>query len=258
MLRFYSISSGSSGNAAFVKYKNTKILIDCGISAKRLNQALKELGETNVDAVLITHEHSDHVCGLKVFSKSCSARVYATLPTWNFVNCDNIPVFNRESITPGVPFAVGDIIITPFATCHDCVNPVGYFFICGDKKLALATDNGEITHDFFKNIEGADTALIEANYDIKMLEQGAYPYPLKKRILSPLGHMSNIQAADLALDLAKTGTRRIILGHLSIENNTPELAYDTVYNVLKKENITVSLNVAKRHEITDLLEEKFI
>lgn len=258
MLRFYSISSGSSGNAAFVKFKNTKILIDCGISAKRMNLALNELGESNVDAILITHEHSDHVCGLKVFSKCCSPKVYTTAPTWNCINCDNIPVFNRNMIIPGVSFTIGDIIITPFSTSHDCANPVGYSILCGDKKLAIATDTGKLSPDFFKNIEGADIALIEANYDVNMLENGPYPYQLKKRILSPTGHLSNTQAAELALHLARTGTSRIILGHLSIENNTPEIAYKTVYDALKKDNLTVSLNVAKRHEITDLLEEKLI
>ncbi len=258
MLRFYSLSSGSSGNSAFLKYKNSKILIDCGISAKRINKALHTIGEDSVDAILITHEHSDHICGLKVYTKNTDVQVYATAPTWNHLCSDGIPIFNRKISVPGVTFSVGDIDVTPFSTSHDSAHPVGYSLLCGNNKFVIATDNGRITTDFAEHIRGSDTALIESNYDVEMLQSGAYPYSLKQRIASSTGHMSNIQAGTLAISLARTGTKRIILGHLSLENNTPDLAYTTVKNMLKDENLHISLTVAKRHEITDLLEENII
>ena len=258
MNRFLTLSSGSSGNAAFVKYRNTKILIDCGISAKRITEALREVNEENVDAILITHEHSDHICGMKVYTKQHSVPVYATAPTWQHLCGENVPVFNRRISVPGVEFSIGDIDITPVPTSHDSAFSVGYVLNCGDTKYAIATDNGALTADFAEYLRGCDTALIEANFDPDMLARGPYPYPLKQRILSPTGHMSNEQAGKLACALARTGTKRIVLGHLSKENNTPELAYKTVGDMLKNEGHHISLTVAARNDITDLLEDKFI
>ncbi|MBQ3053933.1 MAG: MBL fold metallo-hydrolase [Clostridia bacterium] len=256
MLKFYSLSSGSSGNSAFLRYKNTRILIDCGISARKVSDALYQIGEDSVDAILITHEHGDHIKGLKVFSKKHSVPVYATGPTWeNIGSCgDYIPVFNRRISVPGGVIPVGDIDVLPFATSHDSAFSVGYTLLCGDKKIAIATDNGKLTADFANNLQGCYTALIEANYDEKMLTQGPYPYPLKCRISSPVGHMSNHQAGKLACALARSGTEKIILGHLSVENNTPDLAYNIVSEMLREENLKVSLKVAHRYDITDLLE----
>ncbi len=255
MLKFFTLSSGSSGNSAFIRYGSTKILIDCGISAKRISERLKYIDESAVDAILITHEHSDHVCGLRVFSKNCPVPVYATAPTWDMLHAlsENIPVFNRQIAVPGETFCVGDIDVTPVLTSHDSAMSVGYIFNCGGTKFAVATDNGRLTGDFAENLKGCDTALIEANYDEKMLENGPYPYPLKKRIASHLGHMSNTQAALLACALTRSGTKRIILGHLSKENNTPETAYNTVLQALKNEHLSVSLKVAERYNPTDLL-----
>ena len=258
MNKFLTLSSGSSGNAAFVKYKNTKILIDCGISAKRINTALQEIGETDIDAILITHEHSDHVCGLRVFSKQHSVPIYATAPTWEHLCDEFVPVFNKRVSVPCVPFSVGNIDITPIPTSHDSAFSVGYVLNCDETRYAVATDNGALTVDFAEHLRGCDTVLIEANYDPAMLTNGVYPYPLKQRILSPTGHMSNEQAGKLACALARTGTKRIVLGHLSKENNTPNLAYDTVYSMLKSEGLNVSLSIADRSVITDLLKENKI
>ncbi len=258
MNRFYTLSSGSSGNAAFLQYRNTKILIDCGISAKRITTALDELGEKSVDAILITHEHSDHVCGLRVYTKQNSVPVFATVQTWEHLCDDFIPLFNRRISVPGLPFSVGEVDITPVSTCHDSANSVGYVLNCGETKYAVATDNGMLTADFAESLKGCDTALIEANYDPDMLQIGPYPYPLKQRILSPTGHMSNEQAGKLACALARSGTKRVVLGHLSKENNTPELAYSTVGDMLKSEGHHISLSVAERYGITDLLEDNII
>lgn len=256
--KFYTLSSGSSGNAAFISYKNTKILIDCGISAKRITEALQSIGEQCVDAILITHEHSDHVCGMKVFTKKFSVPVYATAPTWQYLEDEFIPVFNKRLSVPDIPFSVGDIDVTPVTTSHDSAFSVGYVLNCGETRYAVATDNGVLTADFAERLRGCDTVLIEANYDVDMLANGPYPYRLKQRILSPTGHLSNEQAAKLACALARTGTKRIVLGHLSRENNTPELAYNTVCDMLKSESLSVSLSVAARNDITDLFENKYI
>ena len=258
MFKFYTLSSGSSGNSAFIKYNNTKILIDCGISAKRIKEGLDAIDESEVDAILITHEHSDHISGLRVFTKSCCAPVYATAPTWEQLSSvsDNIPVFNRQIAIPGKSFYIGDIDITPILTSHDSALSVGYVFNCGGTKYALATDNGRLTGEFAEYLKGCDTVLIEANYDENMLENGPYPYPLKKRIASHMGHMSNDQAAKLACALSRSGTKRIVLGHLSKENNTPLTAYNTVREALLSENLSVSLRVAERYELTNLLEDE--
>lgn len=258
MLRFFTFSSGSSGNCAFVKYNKTRLLIDCGISCKRINTAIRNIGETDVDAVLITHEHSDHVSGLRVFSKAHCVPVYATGPTWNYICDENIPLFNRRISVPGTTFSIGDIDITPIPTSHDSADSVGYVLNCGGRRFAVATDNGKLTGEFAEFLRGCDTALIEANYDPKMLENGPYPLPLKKRILSPVGHMSNDQAGKLACALARSGTKRIVLGHLSLENNTPDKAFGTVSSMLKEEGHCVSLAVADRYEITDLLRDNII
>ncbi|MDP4118468.1 MAG: MBL fold metallo-hydrolase, partial [Bacillota bacterium] len=140
-----------------------------------------------------------------------------------------------------------------FATSHDSAFSVGYVLNCGGISYAVATDNGKLTSDFAQSLRGCDTVLIEANYDQFMLENGAYPYYLKKRIASCTGHMSNEQAGKLACALARSGTKRIALGHLSKENNTPKTAYNTVLNMLKDEGLSVSLGVAARYDITDLL-----
>lgn len=258
MIKFYSLSSGSSGNSAFIKYNNTNILIDCGISAKRIKESLYSIGESSVDAILITHEHSDHICGLKVLTKAFCVPVYATAPTWEQLEkvSESIPLFNKQIAIPGKTFFIGDIDVTPVLTSHDSALSVGYIFNCGGTKYALATDNGRLTGEFAEYLKGCDTALIEANYDEEMLENGPYPYPLKKRIASHIGHMSNSQAAKLACALSRSGTKRIVLGHLSKENNTPSVAYNTVKEALKNENLSVSLKVAERYDITNLLENE--
>ncbi len=256
LLKFYTLFSGSSGNSAFVRFNDTRVLIDCGVSSKRITEALASIGESQVDAILITHEHSDHTSGLRVFSRKISVPVYATAPTWESPGMFSLemPLFNKQIAVPGVSFSVQDIDVTPFSTSHDCAHSVGYTLNCGGVRFAIATDNGKITCDFAENLRGCDTALIEANYDTEMLQKGPYPYHLKQRIASEVGHMSNDQAAKLACALARSGTKRIILGHLSKENNTPETAYETVHSKLCEEGLSPSLKVAARYEVTNLLD----
>lgn len=246
-----SLISGSSGNASLVTYKNTKILIDCGMSCKRLEGQLAKLGMSPADisAVMVTHEHIDHICGVGVVSRKYNLPIFATEQTHNAMNIGTISSDNICVIEPDRLFSVGDIIINAFSIPHDAAAPVGYRFLCGDKKYCIATDIGLMTNVIFDSISGSESVIIEANHDIPMLKNGSYPERLKERILSDSGHMSNELCAKTVQALTKRGTKRVMLAHLSEENNTPELAYDTVKSQLEGID-DIELVVADRYEVT--------
>ena len=246
-----SLISGSSGNSSLVTYKNTKILIDCGMSCKRLEGQLAKLGMSpaDVSAIMVTHEHIDHICGVGVVSRKYNLPIFATEQTHNAMNIGTISNDNICIIEPDRLFTVGDIIINAFSIPHDAAAPVGYRFFCGEKKYCVATDIGLMTDVIFDSISGSESVIIEANHDIPTLKNGSYPERLKERILSNSGHMSNELCANTVLALTKRGTKRIMLAHLSEENNTPELAYDTVKSQLEGID-DIELVVADRYEVT--------
>lgn len=250
MIRFCSLVSGSSGNALYLEHGRTKILIDCGISCLKICTALKEIGvePSEIRGIVVTHEHSDHVSGVKVFSNKFGCRVYGSRGT-----LDNITAFGESVVEADKPFEIGDIVISPFDIPHDGAQPFGYSFFVGNKKLSVATDMGKIDKNVAERIKNSNLAFIEANHDIKMLEEGPYPFYLKERVRGKNGHLSNEQCASLAAALARTGTENIILGHLSNTNNTPEIARKTVENALKEEGIIpdkdVFVDVAERYSI---------
>lgn len=253
MLR--SLVSGSSGNCSLVSYKNTHILVDCGLSGKRLEQLLCEIGLKGCDltAILITHEHNDHISGAGVISRRFNLPIYATCGTHSAMSIGRISDENVCIIEPDRPIEIGNIGVNAFCIPHDAADPVGYRFFCGGKKMSVATDIGIMTDEIFDSISGSDSIILEANHDIQMLQSGRYPPQLKSRILSNVGHMSNVLAASTALALARRGTKHIMLAHLSNENNTPKLAYDTVSAELKTAGATHSdleLLVADRYEVT--------
>ena len=250
-----SLVSGSSGNSSLVSYKGTNILVDCGMSGKRLEQLLSELGlkVSDISAILVTHEHIDHVSGVGVVSRRFNLPVYATCGTHFAMDVGKMREENIKYIEPDRPFEIGEIAVNAFCIPHDAADPVGYRFFCGEKKLAVATDIGIMTNEIFDSISGSESIILEANHDIDMLKNGCYPPPLKSRILSNVGHMSNALAAKTALALAKRGTKRIMLAHLSNENNTPALAYDTVSSELTAAGALdgdLELLVANRYEVT--------
>lgn len=220
-------ASGSSGNCLLVDNEDTGLLIDAGISLRRIRTALQQAGHCmqDIGGVLITHEHSDHISGLKMLVKYHQLPVYAPRTVANRLRglLPEIGDSLRE-IPVGEPFTVGNLTVLAFHTPHDTDESVGYR-VEGDGIYAHATDMGCVTEEVLRALTGADTVLIESNHDEEMLRYGPYPVHLKRRILSDRGHLSNDNCAKLARTLADSGTRRIILGHLSRENNTPQKAF---------------------------------
>ena len=227
-LRFSPLFSGSSGNATYVGCDDAQILIDAGMSGTRVSRELEIMGidPRRLNAILVTHEHADHIKGIGILSRKYDLPVYATEGTWQgmYGKIGPIEEKNRVIFEPDTDFFVGSIDVTPFSTPHDANQPVGYTFEVDGAKLAVATDLGCIKESWMRHIIGSDAVILESNYDSDMLTAGPYPYDLKKRIRSRRGHLSNDDAGAVAVELVRHGTRQIILGHLSKENNFPELA----------------------------------
>ncbi len=233
-MRITTFASGSSGNCALLSMDGVHILLDAGISFRRIkeNLALSGLVPEALSAVLITHEHSDHVCGLATMIKKCNVPVCAPRTVANRLR---YTIAGVEQSLREIPvqesFAVGALTLRAFHTMHDTDESVGWR-ISGSECFALATDTGCVTDEIREGLAGADVVIIEANHDEDMLRSGPYPASLKRRILSDRGHLSNVRCGELAACLADRGTKQIILGHLSRENNTPSTALRTVTEAL--------------------------
>ncbi len=235
-LKFCPLFSGSDGNCTFVGTDNTNILIDAGGSGKQILCALEEIGvdPKDIDALIVTHEHSDHVKGAGVISRKLDIPIYATDGTWYAMSIGGISPSNTKVISSGEPFVINDMVFTPFDISHDALEPVGIHMRAGDLTAAIATDTGFATEDVRDYISDADVLLLEANYDEEMLRQGSYSYPLKKRILSDKGHLCNDEAGRLVSSIAEGRLKKLYLGHLSQENNNPVLAYKTVKRIVNE------------------------
>ena len=230
-MRVCTIASGSSGNCVFVSAGGTHVLIDAGISCRRISTALKALGVglDDLSGVLITHEHADHVAGLATMTKNHSIPLYATAPTLDAVR-QKLPRIMGAlmPVTAGERTDVGTLAVTPFTTSHDAAASVGYSISAGGRKMALATDLGFVSEEVCRGVAGADLLICETNHDVDWLRSGPYPYYLQQRILGDHGHLSNEAGAELAAWAAAQGTRALILAHLSRENNTPARARQAV------------------------------
>ncbi len=260
MFKFCSLYSGSSGNSSLIQTENTKILVDVGESAKKIADALNSINiePTQIDAILITHEHSDHTKGISTFSKKYNIPVYANKETWNSLKQhkeklteENIKYFTFNK------FNIGDLSIVPFSIPHDASNPCGFNVYHKDKKISIATDIGHMTSEIVENLTNSSFVLLESNYDLNVLKCSRYPYPLKQRISGPNGHLSNDVAGKTISYLAKNGLNTVMLGHLSKENNFPELAYKTVVEHLIKNNINndnFKLSVADRYNVSPIID----
>lgn len=233
-MRLVSIASGSSGNCIYIGSERTHILIDAGISNKRIEQGLNEIGlkGSELDAVLVTHEHSDHVKGIGVLARKYEIPVYGTKETLEELGgMKSLGEYPRElfmPVRPDVPFSIGDMELSPFSIDHDAANPVAYRVKHGRRSVAVATDMGHFDQYVIEHLQGLDALLIESNHDVNMLETGPYPYYLKRRILGDHGHLSNENAGRLLSLVLHDGLKHILLGHLSKENNYEALAYETV------------------------------
>ena len=233
-MRFVSIASGSSGNSIYVGSDSTHLLVDAGISSRRIEQGLESLGirADELSAVVITHEHSDHVKGVSVLVRRHQLPVYATAGTMQALRQGGMlagcPEELLHEIRAEERFAVGDMELLPFAIDHDAAEPVAFRIESGSRAVAVATDMGHYTESIVRHLQQLDAILLESNHDVRMLEAGPYPYSLKRRILGRFGHLSNETAGKLLTEILHDGMRKILLGHLSRENNLPELAYETV------------------------------
>ena len=239
-MRFVSIASGSSGNCIYTGTEESHILIDAGISAKRIEQGLNEVGlkTSELDGICITHEHSDHVKGLGVLARKYEVPIYAILPD--------------------TEFALGDLTVKPFHIDHDAADPVAYRIQSGNKSVAVATDLGHFNQYTVDHLLDLDAVLLESNHDLRMLETGPYPYYLKRRIMGDFGHLSNENAGRLLNCILSGRLKHILLGHLSKENNIPELAYETVRLEIDMGDCPYHaddfhLAVAKRDEMSEII-----
>ena len=262
MLKFCSLFSGSSGNSLFVQSDQSKLLIDCGASGKKICEALASINSSieDIDAILITHEHSDHVQSLGLLSKKYNIPIYLNKETFEAlsnsqkekISSDNINYFINDK-----EFFLNDLTIKPFSIPHDAANPCGYNIHNGKRKISIATDLGHVTDDILNNLKNSSFILLESNYDPSILQISKYPYSLKERIKGPKGHLSNETAGKLISALSGNELREVMLGHLSKENNFPELAYQTVTEELIRNNIdlnTIRLSVANRYNPSKIIE----
>lgn len=260
---FCSLYSGSSGNSMFVSSKNSKILIDAGLPGKKIIEAIESINQTpdGIDGIFVTHEHSDHIKGVGVLSRKFDIPIYANDKTWcamegsiGKIKEKNIKIMDRRSTVE-----IGDMTIKSFVTPHDAIAPVGYTITDGNHKISVATDFGTFTEEIHSNIKDSDVILLESNHDISMLKYGPYPYNLKRRILSEVGHLSNDDCGKAIVDIAKSGLGKVImLGHLSNTNNNPDLAYQTVLQTIQESGLEqgkdIILSLASRSNPSGYIE----
>lgn len=239
VLQFSILASGSSGNAIFIRSEQTQILLDAGISGKQLQSRLSAAADTSfeqLDAVLISHEHVDHVRGLKQAAKLSPASLYISQGTWHQV-ASGLPDVSSDRVQyvrDGSVFEIGDIQVTPFAISHDAEEPVMYRFDCGESSLVVATDLGYMSDSIKSVIQGCGCYILETNHDVEMLRAGRYPWSIKRRILSDKGHLSNEDAAVALTDLFENQEIDVYLAHLSEENNQRDLAELTVSSLVQE------------------------
>lgn len=253
MLNFCSLYSGSSGNSLFVETENTKILIDAGMSCKKIEEGLQsiEVDPSSINAILVTHEHSDHVKGLGTLSKKFDIPVFSTKETFDAMptQTQKLSEKNIKYFNPAEKFCIDDLEVLPFSIPHDAANPCGFNISKDqDNQISIATDIGHMTKSIVNTLEGSKFILLESNYDTEVLRCCGYPYSLKSRIASNTGHLSNTMAGKTISYLLKNGNlATAMLGHLSKESNFPELAYQTVIDeIISNNNTNINLSVASR------------
>ena len=262
MIHFTALSSGSKGNSSLLSTRTTTILIDAGLNCRELFRRLYSIGQdpTDIDAIVITHEHSDHIAGMATTARKLGIPVYLTEPTYRewvqqsasrVVSTYTDWLASIESpetqfeftprstdlpevhhFQPRSPFQIGNISVTPFSIPHDAIDPVGFLFNAEGKQIAFATDLGHVSPDVEENIRNCDLLVLESNHDIDMLENGEYAPPLKERVASDTGHLSNSAVAEFLSRSWESTSAWIVLAHLSASNNTPELARMSAQNAL--------------------------
>lgn len=244
----YSVlASGSTGNAILVKSEKTNILIDAGLSGKKLEELFDAVGESpeQLSAILVTHEHSDHIKGLGVLARRYSIPVYANAKTWYELDklCGSINNEQKFHFEREQRLELGDIEIESYGISHDAVEPMGFCLYNGDKKISVATDLGYVSEKIKGTIKDSNVLIFESNHDVEMLRMCHYPWNIKRRILGDTGHLSNDAAGEALVDIINERTERVYLSHLSKDNNMRELARMTVEQILQKNDIAVNERV---------------
>lgn len=253
MAKFCPLFSSSGGNSIYIGGGENSILIDAGMSAKQTETALNNIGvdPDSISDIFITHEHNDHIKGIKVFTKKHKVKLHMTAGTYEaLIKTDTLDNATDCNIISSDGAEVGYMLVKSFATSHDASESCGYTVeLANGRKMSVATDLGIMTDTVFGAIKGSDLVLLESNHDVNMLECGGYPYILKRRILGAKGHLSNDVCAETLVKLIESGTTRFFLGHLSRENNIPQLAYQTSVSALSlagaKEGEDYYIRVAK-------------
>lgn len=233
-MRVVNLASGSKGNCTLIENDEAIILIDCGLSVREVLKRISLVGadKSKIKAIFVTHIHTDHISGVGDLSKKLGLKVFATKE--NYLEGKlKVEAVYQNIIVPNQKVKFCGFELTPFVLSHDAVSTVGYLICTDGRKVAIATDTGEVTIDMYKNLCGVDLALLESNHDEQMLLMGKYPPALKKRVHSKLGHLSNVQCSELIVKLIDLGTKHFMLMHLSENNNTPELAYSTAVSYIE-------------------------
>ncbi|WIF95819.1 MBL fold metallo-hydrolase [Caminicella sporogenes] len=247
-LTFCSLASGSSGNCQFIGSKDTKLLIDAGLTGKYIINALQNIGieGKDIDGLLVTHEHIDHIKSVGILMRKFDIPLYIKEKTWEVIKnkIGKIDGKDIKILKDNEPFYIGDIKIKPYSISHDAVDPIGFSFIGYNSKISITTDLGYVSDEIVEEIKDSDLLVIEANHDVETLKMGKYPWFLKKRILSEEGHLSNEAAGKIVTQVVEKGNvSYVVLAHLSKENNFPELAYETVKNIVEERKIKVGRDI---------------
>ena len=264
-MRFTSIASGSSGNSSYIGTDHTHVLVDVGVTMKAVNQGLHalDLELSDVQAIFLTHEHIDHIRAVGTISRKYQIPIYGTLGTLREVMLNRtLGDFATDLLQPILPDAVttvGDLSVIPISIDHDAADPVGYRIEAGEKRVAIATDMGHYDDYIVSHLENLDAMVVEANHDVRMLSTGPYPMSLKRRILSDHGHLSNESSGHLIDRILNPHVKHVFLGHLSKENNLPELALKTVQQEIDGSDSDYragdfDISVAQRDRISDIIE----
>lgn len=264
VMELCSIASGSSGNCIYVGDDDTHLMIDAGISGKKIEAGLNDIGlkVSDMSGILITHEHTDHIGGLGVISRRYEIPIYATHGTIEAIRSipgvGKIPEYLFHEVKADKKFNVGEFTVDPIRISHDAAEPVAYRFHNSDRTAAVITDLGKYDDYIIDRLQNCNAIMLEANHDVNMLQVGPYPYLLKQRILGDRGHLSNECCGRLLVKLLNDGLNHIVLGHLSHENNLAELAYETVRMEITMADTQYRFSdfpvtVAKRNERTEVL-----
>jgi phosphoribosyl 1,2-cyclic phosphodiesterase len=256
IVKFCVLASGSSGNAAFLATEKTKILIDAGLSMRDVGKRLAAIGENlaDIDAILVTHEHSDHVAGLPVLARNRDVRatIYMTRLTAPSIDWGECAPARLETFQAGASLPIGDIEVESFSIPHDARDPVGFCFSAEGVRIGLVTDLGYVPESIKFHLRRTDLLLLEANHDLDMLKVGPYPWSVKQRVMSRVGHLSNLSMSDFLAQDLDSSTAFLVLGHLSEHNNHPEIVRLVATQALEERRLGTCLAIAEQRQPSEV------